>query len=132
MAVHCGTCGERLGDATENGGPFTLNGEDFGGLMLIVDHRFGRHDDPGGLSAAALRGAVRDGRCIIENTCEPCAATLRDAVTAAARLIAAKNQERLVPLKTEMAEFRKREARLDDEKKKFEQEWAERRARLGL
>ena len=105
MAVHCGVCGERLYDATENYSGFDV-AEDFKGWCI---------------------GARRK-TMTIDDTCIHCWRILRQAVADAANVIVAANINRVNALRAELMADMERQAKLAKDRADFESEWAARRA----
>jgi len=101
MAVHCGVCATRIGAAHENCGSFTV-GKGFDGWSARID-----------------------------DTCERCAAVLAEATTKAANEIVAAHRKRVDALKDAVEEEARRRADLAEERRRFELEWAARKAEIG-
>lgn len=104
MAVHCGACGVRLCDATENYGGF-----------------------PTTPSFNGWRRELGADRAIIADTCERCHARLAAAVVTAANEIVAAHQATIDALRADLAAQRAREAAYDQERAaalaEFERGW---------
>ena len=102
MAVHCGVCGTRLFDATENGGSFQTT-KAFKGW----DER--RPGEPPNIG----------------DTCDGCAHILRGVVTEAANAIVERFKLQVDTLRAEVKASRERAAKFERDKAQFEREWAE-------
>lgn len=102
MAVHCGVCGERLYDATENWGSFPV-GADFRGWD----------------------------ESRIKDTCRACSTVLTKAVADAANVILAANLPRVEALRAEIAASQERHAQYERERAAFDRDWASRHPVAG-
>ena len=108
MAVHCGVCGTRLFDATENDGSFQVTGA-FTGWDGDVNEELVRYG----------RGPQ------IRDTCLDCANVLRVAITEAANVIVERHRPVVEILRAEVKAARERAAKFERDKAQFEREWAE-------
>jgi hypothetical protein len=102
MAVHCGVCGERLYDATENWGSFPVN--------------------------ADFRGWDESR---IKDTCRDCSTVLTKAVAEAANVILAAHRPRVEALRAEVAAAQERQAQYERERAAFDRDWASRHPATG-
>jgi len=98
--MHCGVCGTRLYEQTDNYGSFPVSA-DFKGW-----------DDR----------TVREDRCV-KDTCRDCSKTLTGVITEAANKIVAANLGRVEALRIEVADARARQAQFEKDKADFESEW---------
>jgi len=87
MAVHCGACGTRLADATENYGGFAVN-SGFNGW----------NQEPGGRAS------------VLHDTCKTCWLAIAAAATETANRIVAANKDTHDRLRAELHEQRDAEA----------------------
>ena len=109
MAVHCGVCGQRLYDATENWGAFPVNG-DFTGW--------------------SRQGTIHD-EMHIKDTCRDCSVALRKVVTDAANVIVDANRARVEALCADVAAARERQAQHERARAEFERDCASRNPATG-
>jgi len=100
MAVHCGVCGSRLSDASENEGSFQVTGK-----------FLGWYTDTGKIDAQ------------INNSCEDCARILRGVITEAANKIVESHSKTVDALRSDLHAGRELQAKRARDKAQFEREW---------